>query len=105
MSIWMWEYKGDKTDMPTHIIFNNGSGEQTADLIYQNGKCYDFNGVNSSIPITTAINGINAAAAKTMVKVYTLNGECVGVMSNLNSATYTLRPGIYIANGKKFVVR
>ena len=61
MSIWMWEYKGDKTDMPTHIIFNNGSGEQTADLIYQNGKCYDFNGVNSSIPITTAINGINAA--------------------------------------------
>ena len=105
MSIWMWEYKGDKTDMPTNIIFNNGSGEQTADLIYQNGKCYDINGVNSSIPITTAINGINAAAAKTMVKVYTLNGECVAVMSDLKSSTYTLRPGIYIANGNKFVVR
>lgn len=105
MSIWMWEYKGDKTDMPTHIIFNNGSGEQTADLEYQNGKCYDFNGVNSSINITTGINGINANAAKKMIKVYTLNGECVGVMSNLNSATYTLRPGIYIANGRKFVVR
>ena len=105
MSIWMWEYKGDKTDMPTHIIFNNGSGEQTADLEYQNGKCYDFNGVNSSIPITTAINGINANTAKKMIKVYTLNGECVGVMSNLKSSTYTLRPGIYIANGKKFVVR
>lgn len=105
MSIWMWEYKGDKTDMPTHIIFNNGSGEQTADLIYQNGKCYDFNGVNNSINITTAINGINANAAKKMIKVYTLNGECVGVMSDLNSATYTLRPGIYVANGRKFVVR
>ena len=105
MSIWMWEYKGDKTDMPTHIIFNNGSGEQTADLIYQNGKCYDFNGVNSSIPITTAINGINANTAKKMIKVYTLNGECVAVMSDLKSSTYTLRPGIYIANGKKFVVR
>lgn len=105
MSIWMWEYKGDKTDMPTHIIFNNGSGEQTDDLEYQNGKCYDFNGVNNSIIITTGINGINAKAAKKMIKVYTLNGECVGVMSNLNSATYTLRPGIYIANGRKFVVR
>ena len=105
MTIWMWEYKGDKTDMPTHIIFNNGSSKQTDDLKYQNGKCYDFNGVNNSIIITTGINGINANAAKKMIKVYTLNGECVGVMSNLNSATYTLRPGIYIANGRKFVVR
>ena len=105
MTIWMWEYKGDKTDMPTHIIFNNGSGEQTKNLEYQNGKCYDFNGVNNSISIPTGINGINANAAKKMIKVYTLNGECVGVMSDLNSATYTLRPGIYIANGRKFVVR
>ena len=106
MSIWMWEYKGDKTDMPTHIIFNNGSSSaQTSNLKYENGKCYDSNGVNNSIMITTGINGINANAAKKMIKVYTLNGECVGVMSNLNSATYTLRPGIYIANGRKFVVR
>ena len=104
MTVWMWEYKGDKTDMPTNIIFNNGSGEQTKDLDYQNGKCYDFNGVNGSINITTAIKGINAAA-KTMVKVYTLNGECVAVLSDLNSATYTLRPGIYVANGRKFVIR
>ena len=104
MTVWMWEYKGDKTDMPTNIIFNNGSGEQTKDLDYQNGKYYDFNGVNGSINITTAIKGINAAA-KTMVKVYTLNGECVAVLSDLNSATYTLRPGIYVANGRKFVIR
>ena len=104
MTIWMWEYKGDKTDMPTNILFNNGGGEQTADLDYQNGKCYDFNGVNGSINISTAIKGINAAA-KTMVKVYTLNGECVAVLSDLNSATYTLRPGIYVANGRKFVIR
>ena len=104
MTVWMWEYKGDKTDMPTNIIFNNGSGEQTKDLDYQNGKCYDFNGVNGSINITTAIKGINAAV-KTMVKVYTLNGECVAVLSDLNSATYTLRPGIYVANGRKFVIR
>lgn len=105
MTIWMWEYKGEKTDMPTHIIFNNGSGTQTDNLVFENGKCYDFNGVNNSISITTGINGINANAAKKMIKVYTLNGECVGVMSDLNSATYTLRPGIYIANGRKFVVR
>ena len=104
MTVWMWEYKGDKTDMPTHIIFNNGSGEQTADLIYENGKCYDRNGMNSSI-ILTAINGISANTTKAMIKVYTLNGECVAVMPDLNAATYTLRPGIYVANGRKFVVR
>ena len=105
MTIWMWEYKGDKTDMPTNLIFDNGGNEQTKDLVFENGKCYDYNGVNNSISITTGINGVNANAAKKMIKVYTLNGECVGVMTDLNSATYTLRPGIYIANGRKFVVR
>lgn len=104
MAIWKWEYNGEKTDKPTHIIFNNGSGEQTGDFIFENGKCYDRSGVNSSISVT-AINGVNSTAAKAMIKVYTLNGNCVAVMPDLNAATYTLRPGIYVANGRKFVVR
>ena len=104
MAIWKWEYNGEKTDKPTHIIFNNGSGEQTGDFIFENGKCYDRGGVNSSISVT-AINGVNSTAAKAMIKVYTLNGNCVAVMPDLNAATYTLRPGVYVANGRKFVVR
>ena len=104
MAIWKWEYNGEKTDKPTHIIFNNGSGEQTDDFIFENGKCYDRGGVNGSISVT-AINGVNSTAAKAMIKVYTLNGNCVAVMPDLNAATYTLRPGIYVANGRKFVVR
>ena len=104
MAIWKWEYNGEKTDKPTHIIFNNGSGEQTGDFIFENGKCYDRSGVNSSISVT-AINGVNSTVAKAMIKVYTLNGNCVAVMPDLNAATYTLRPGIYVANGRKFVVR
>ena len=104
MAIWKWEYNGEKTDKPTHIIFNNGSGEQTGDFIFENGKCYDRGGVNGSISVT-AINGVNSTAAKAMIKVYTLNGDCVAVMPDLNAATYTLRPGIYVANGRKFVVR
>ena len=104
MAIWKWEYTGDLTETPTHIIFNNGGGEQTADLVFENGKCYDRSGVNGSISVT-AINGVNSAAAKAMIKVYTLNGDCVAVMPDLNAATYTLRPGIYVANGRKFVVR
>lgn len=104
MTIWKWEYNGDKTDTPTHIIFNNGGSEQTDDLIFENGKCYDRGGVNGSISVT-AINGVNSTAAKAMIKVYTLNGNCVAVMPDLNAATYTLRPGIYVANGRKFVVR
>ena len=104
MAIWKWEYNGEKTDKPTHIIFNNGSGEQTGDFIFENGKCYDRGGVNGLISVT-AINGVNSTAAKAMIKVYTLNGNCVAVMPDLNAATYTLRPGIYVANGRKFVVR
>ena len=104
MAIWKWEYNGEKTDKPTHIIFNNGSGEQTGDFIFENGKCYDRGGVNGSISVT-AINGVNSTAAKAMIKVYTLNGNCVAVMPDLNAATYTLRPGVYVANGRKFVVR
>ena len=104
MTIWKWEYNGDKTDTPTNVIFNNGGSEQTADLIFENGKCYDRGGVNGSISVT-AINGVNSTAAKAMIKVYTLNGDCVAVMPDLNAATYTLRPGIYVANGRKFVVR
>ena len=104
MAIWKWEYNGEKTDKPTHIIFNNGSGEQTGDFIFENGMCYDRSGVNGSISVT-AINGVNSTAAKAMIKVYTLNGNCVAVMPDLNAATYTLRPGIYVANGRKFVVR
>ena len=104
MAIWKWEYNGEKTDKPTHIIFNNGSGEQTGDFIFENGKCYDRSGVNGSISVT-AINGVNSTAAKAMIKVYTLNGNCVAVMPDLNAATYTLRPGIYVSNGRKFVVR
>lgn len=104
MAIWKWEYNGEKTDKPTHIIFNNGSGEQTGDFIFENGKCYDRSGVNGSISVT-AINGVNSTAAKAMIKVYTLNGNCVAVMPDLNAATYTLRPGIYVANGRTFVVR
>ena len=60
--------------------------------------------MNGSISVT-AINGVNSTAAKAMIKVYTLNGNCVAVMPDLNAATYTLRPGIYVANGRKFVVR
>ena len=105
MTIWMWEYNGDKTDSPTHIIFNNGGGEQTADLVFVNGKCYDRGGLNKDI-VVTGINSVNAAAAApAMVKIYNLNGNCVAVVSDVNAAAYTLRPGIYVANGRKFVVR
>lgn len=105
MTIWMWEYNGDKTEMPTHIIFNNGGGEQTENLAFVNGKCYDRGGLNNDI-VVTGINSVNAAAAApAMVKIYNLNGNCVAVVSDVNAAAYTLRPGIYVANGRKFVVR
>ena len=39
---------------PTKIIFNNGSGTQTSNLEYQNGKVYDASGNISDYPSTSS---------------------------------------------------
>lgn len=105
--IWKWEYNGDLTAMPTHIIFNNGNsgtGNQTADMLFQNGKCYDFNGVNSDIVIT-GIKGISGGTASGKVKIFNLNGVKVAEVSHVEDAEYILAPGVYIAGSKEFVIK
>lgn len=103
LAIWKWEYQGSLTAMPTHIIFNNGS-EQTADLPFENGKCYDRNGLNADI-VVSGIARVPSTASSATVKVYTLSGDCVAEVADLHSASFILRPGIYVAGGRKFVVR
>ena len=105
--IWKWEYNGDLTAMPTHIIFNNGNsgtGNQTADMLFQNGKCYGFNGVNSDIVIT-GIKGFSGDIVSGKVKIFNLNGVKVAEVSHVEDAEYILAPGVYIAGGKKFVIK
>ena len=61
-----------------------------------------YSDITAQIPtgITNA-----ASVADPVVNIYNTNGVCVAKMAKLSSARYTLQPGVYIVNGRKFYVR
>ena len=105
LDVWMWKYDGDKTELPTNIIFNNnGNGNnQTGDFEFVNGAVYNRDGKTNEI--ITGINQTVAAQKAGAVKIYTLTGVKVAEVSNAQDAEYLLAPGAYICNGKKFVIK
>ena len=104
LDVWMWKYDGDLTTAPTMIIFSNGSGQQTKDLEFENGAVYNFDGKTNE-SVSTGINQTVAAQKAGAVKIYTLTGVKVAEVSNVQDAEYILAPGVYICNGKKFVIK
>ena len=104
LDVWMWKYDGDLTTAPTMIIFNNGSGQQTKDLKFENGAVYNLAGKTNE-SVSTGINQTVAAQKAGAVKIYTLSGVKVAEVSNAQDAEYILAPGAYICNGKKFVIK
>ena len=104
LDVWMWKYDGDLTTAPTMIIFNNGGGQQTKDLKFENGAVYNLAGKTNE-SVSTGINQTVAAQKAGAVKIYTLTGVKVAEVSNAQDAEYILAPGAYICNGKKFVIK
>ena len=104
LDVWMWKYDGDLTTAPTMIIFNNGGGPQTKDLEFENGAVYNLAGKTNE-SVSTGINQTVAAQKAGAVKIYTLSGVKVAEVSNVQDAEYILAPGMYICNGKKFVIK
>ena len=104
LDVWMWKYDGDLTTAPTMIIFNNGGGQQTKDLVFENGAVYNRDGKTNE-SVSTGINQTVAAQKAGSVKIYTLSGVKVAEVSNVQDAEYILAPGMYICNGKKFVIK
>ena len=106
LDIWMWKYDGDKTELPAKIIFNNnGNGNnQTGNFDFVNGAVYDRNGKTNE-SVSTGINQTVAAQKAGAVKIYTLSGVKVAEVSNVQDVEYILAPGMYICNGKKFVIK
>ena len=104
LDVWMWKYDGDLTTAPTMIIFNNGGGQQTKDLVFENGAVYNLAGKTNE-SVSTGINQTVAAQKSGAVKIYTLSGVKVAEVSNALDAEYILAPGAYICNGKKFVIK
>ena len=102
----MWKYDGDLTTAPTKIIFNNnGNGaNQTETFAFVNGAVYNRSGKTNE-SVSTGINQTVAAQKAGAVKIYTLSGVKVAEVSNVQDAEYILAPGMYICNGKKFVIK
>ena len=104
LDVWMWKYDGDLTTAPTMIIFSNGSGQQTKDLKFENGAVYNFAGKTNE-SVSTGINQVGSKKAPAKLKIYSINGVKVAEVNKVSDAEYVLVPGMYICNGKKFVIR
>ena len=104
LDVWMWKYDGDLTTAPTMIIFNNGGGQQTQDLAFENGAVYNRDGKTNE-SISTGINQVGSKKAPAKLKIYSINGQKVAEVNKVSDAEYVLAPGMYICNGKKFVIK
>ena len=104
LDVWMWKYDGDLTTAPTMIIFNNGGGQQTKDLKFENGAVYNLAGKTNE-SVSTGINQIGSKKAPAKLKIYSINGVKVAEVNKVSDAEYVLAPGMYICNGKKFVIK
>ena len=104
LDVWMWKYDGDLTTAPTMIIFSNGSGQQTKDLEFENGAVYNLAGKTNE-SVSTGINQVGSKKAPAKLKIYSINGVKVAEVNKVSDAEYVLAPGMYICNGKKFVIK
>ena len=105
LDVWMWKYDGDLTTAPSKIIFNNGgNGQQTANLDFENGAVYNFAGKTNE-SVSTGINQVGSKKAPAKLKIYSINGVKVAEVNKVSDAEYVLAPGMYICNGKKFVIK
>ena len=104
LDVWMWKYDGDLTTAPTMIIFSNGSGTQTKDLEFENGAVYNRAGKTNE-SVSTGINQVGSKKAPAKLKIYSINGVKVAEVNKVSDAEYVLAPGMYICNGKKFVIK
>lgn len=107
LDVWMWKFDGDLTGAPTNIIFNNnGNGvNQTETFAFVNGAVYNRSGKTNE-SVSTGINQTVAAQkAPAKLKIYSINGGKVAEVNKVSDAEYVLTPGMYICNGKKFVIK
>jgi hypothetical protein len=105
--IYRWTYTGTLTGMPTGIIFTSANDSERAgggDMAFVNGAYYNAAG-KASAPTTTAINALNTGAATGKTVIYDLNGRRVAEVSDITQAEYLLKSGIYVIDGRKFVIK
>ena len=96
-TVWKWDVSGATN--PDNIIFSGG-GVQTENLKFTNGGYYfGKEGLKATVTPATAIRIINMTEQQTEQAVFDLQGRKVGTTNS------SLKPGIYIINNKKYVIR
>ena len=95
-SVWKWKVSGAVN--PDFIIFSGG-GVQTENLKFTNGGYYFGNEGLKATVTPTAIRNIDVTDQNTEYAVFDLQGRKVGTTKS------PLKSGIYIVNGKKFVIK
>ena len=95
-SVWKWKVSGAVN--PDFIIFSGG-GVQTENLKFTNGGYYFGNEGLKATVTPTAIRNIDVTDQNTEYAVFDLQGRKVGTTKS------PLKSGIYIVNGKKFVMK
>ena len=95
-SVWKWKVSGEVN--PDFIIFSGG-GVQTENLKFTNGGYYFGNEGLKATVTPTAIRNIDVTDQNTEYAVFDLQGRKVGTTKS------PLKSGIYIVNGKKFVIK
>ena len=104
LDVWMWKYDGDLPTAPTMIIFNKGGGQQTKDLAFENGAVYNHDGKTNET-VSTGINQVGSKKAPAKLKIYSINGQKVAEVGSMADAEYILAPGVYVCDGKKYVIK
>ena len=97
--VWKWSWDGTKeknssASQPAMIIFSNNGTPQTADLTFTLGGYYNEKGLVRTIAPTAIRQIANGRAADS--QCFDLQGRRLSTAS---------KPGIYIRDGKKFVVK
>ena len=96
-SVWKWKVSGAVN--PDYIIFSGG-GMQTQNLDFTNGGYYfGKDGLKATVTPTTGIRNIDMTDQNAEHAVFDLQGRKVGTTKS------PLKSGIYIVNGKKFILR
>ena len=105
-NVWKWTLKASdkKSQSSTNegIIFNDGS-KQTGDLAFTNGGYYNEDGLQGVVT-TTGIRNIKTQTDG-LIKVYSIDGRLLRTAKNSSEALSGLTKGIYIINGKKFILK
>ena len=95
-SVWKWTVTGAVN--PDNIIFSGG-GMQTGNMKYTNGGYYfGKDGLKATVT-ATAIRHIDMTGQPAEHAVFDLQGRQVGTTKS------SLKPGVYIINKQKFIVR